>query len=254
MAAGIDRATVELLGLQGSISIPDPGAKKIMFFFTDGQPTLPYGPGMEADNVRAVLRAANRASRGGVQIHSFAIGPNALEGPIATVEMASRTDGYFTPVRHPGDLVTLVNEISFANLDEVRIISDTTGAEAKPSRLNADGSWAGLLRMEPGKNRIRVRARAGDGAETEKVIEITFVQDAPTPPLPDDFAPQRNRLLEDCLRETRQLRVRTEQENVERVRRELKLEIDRERAAATQRANDQRKQLKIEVGDDEVDE
>jgi hypothetical protein len=91
MAAGVDQATVELMGLRGALSKNNPRSEKIVLFFTDGQPTLPYGPGFEADNVRAVLRAANRAQRARIRIHSFAIGPDALEGPVATVEMAART-------------------------------------------------------------------------------------------------------------------------------------------------------------------
>ena len=241
MAAGIDLATIELMGLRGAASKKDPQAERVVFFFTDGQPTLPYGPAMEADNIRAVLRAANRAQRGGVRIHSFAIGPDALAGPIATVEMASRTEGYFTPVRHPADLVDLVEEVSFANLEEVAVSSETTGEPAKPYRLTPDGAWAGLVRMVPGENRVRVRARADDGAEIEKMLAVTFVPEAPTPPLPNEFTVQRNRLLEDCLRNTKEVRLRAEQEHAESVRRELKVEIERERAAARDRAAEQRK-------------
>ena len=207
---------------------------------------------MEADNIRAVLRAANRAQRGGVRIHSFAIGPDALAGPIATVEMASRTEGYFTPVRHPADLVDLVEEVSFANLEEVAVSSETTGEPAKPYRLTPDGAWAGLVRMVPGENRVRVRARADDGAEIEKMLALTFVPEAPTPPLPNEFTVQRNRLLEDCLRNTKAVRLRAEQEHAESVRRELRVEIERERAAARDRAAEQRKELQIEVEADDI--
>jgi hypothetical protein len=198
-----------------------------------------------------VLRAANRARRGGVRVHSFAIGPHALEGPIATVEMASRTGGYFTPVRHPGDLVDLVEDVNFAKIDEVTLSSDTTGEPANPFRLTPDGAWAGLVRLTPGENRIRVRARAEDGASAEKTLSIAFVPQAPTPPLPEQFVAQHNRLLEDCLRRTQALRQRAEQERAERVRSELRLEIERERAKARARAAEQRKQLQIDVEEED---
>lgn len=252
MAAGVDRATTELLGLRGAISRTDPRAEKIVFFFTDGQPTLPYGPDMEADNVRAVLRAANRARRGGVRIHSFAIGPHALEGPIATVEMASRTGGHFTPVRHPGDLVDLVEDVNFAKIDEVVLSNDTTGEVANPFRSTPDGGWAGLVRLTPGSNRIRVRARAEDGTSAEKTLSIAFVPQAPTPPLPEQFVAQHNRLLEDCLRQTQALRQRAERARAERVRSELRLEIERERAKARARAAEQRKRLEIDVEEEDA--
>jgi len=251
MAAGVDQATIELLGLRGAASRPDAKAEKVVFFFTDGQPTLPYGPEMEADNVRAVLRAANRARRGGIRIHAFAIGPDALDGPIATVEMASRTDGYFMPVRHPGDLVNLVEDVNFAKLAGIEIISDTTQESAHLVRITADGAWAGLLPMRPGENRIRVRARADDGAQTEQTRTVTFVPEAPTPPIPAAYVVHRNRLLEDCLRETKQLRLQAERDHAEQVRRELQVEIERERATARERAAAQRKRLELEVDDDE---
>ena len=251
MAAGVDQATVELMGLRGSLSKSNPNSEKIVLFFTDGQPTLPYGPGFEADNVRAVLRAANRAQRARIRIHSFAIGPDALEGPVATVEMAARTDGFFTPVRHPGDLVDAVEEVSFANLEEVTLKSLTTGEPAEHFRTTADGSWAGFVHMEPGDNEVEVRARASDGTEATAKVRVTLVKEAPDPPVPTQLVVARNRLLENCLRSIKQVRMSVEQERAEQVRKELLVEIERERHAARQRAEDQLKRLKLEVEEEE---
>ena len=55
--------------MKGSLSEADSEAEKIVLFFTDGQPTLPY-EGLEKPNVEAVLRASDRARRGGIRIHS----------------------------------------------------------------------------------------------------------------------------------------------------------------------------------------
>jgi len=251
MAAGVDQATIELLGLRGASSQADAASEKVVFFFTDGQPTLPYGPGAEADNVRAVLRAANRAQRGGIRIHSFAIGPDALEGPIATVEMATRTDGFFTPVRHPGDLIDVVEEVSFANLESVSLESTTTGEPASPFRTTADGTWAGLVQMQPGTNQVRVHARSDDGVEVTKSLSVSFVPEAKMSPVPKSFVARRNRLLEDCLREAKRLRLEAARAHQEKVRRDLRVEIERERTKARQRANEQRKQLQIGVDDED---
>jgi hypothetical protein len=241
MAAGVDQATVELMGLRGALSKNDPRSEKIVLFFTDGQPTLPYGPGFEADNVRAVLRAANRAQRANIRIHSFAIGPDALEGPVATVEMAARTDGFFTPVRHPGDLVNVVEEVSFANLEGVTLKSLTTGEPAEDFRITADGSWAGFIRMEPGEHEVELRARASDGTEAAEKIRVTLAKDAPDPPVPS----------ENCLRSIKQVRMSVEQERAEQIRKELLVEIERERHEARARAEEQRKRLKLEVEEEE---
>jgi hypothetical protein len=251
IAAGVDQATIELLGLRGAMSTPDEDSEKVVFFFTDGQPTLPYGPGFEADNVRAVLRAANRASRGSVRIHSFAIGPDALEGPIATVEMASRTNGYFTPVRHPGDLMDAVEEVSFANLSNVRVHNKTTGNDADPFRTTADGTWGGFIKLDTGANEIEVTARADDGTHARRTLAVHFQPEAPEAAIPRDLMVQRNRLLEDCLIDMKRVRMEVEEERNEQVRQELKMEIERERLEARERAEAQRKRLDIGIEEEE---
>jgi hypothetical protein len=250
MAAGVDQATIELIGLRGGQSRANADSEKLVLFFTDGTPTLPYGNGFEADNVRAVLRAASRAARAGIRIHSFAIGPEALDGPIATVEMASRTDGYFTPVRHPGDLVEVVEEVSFANLETVTLRSLTKKEDAAFFRSTADGSWAGLLKLDPGKNLIEVFAKANDGTQMTRTLEVLMEPGAPTPVIPEELAAQRNWLLEECLAEVKRVRLSAEQERAEQVRKDLLVEIERERAKARQRADDQRKRLELGVEDE----
>jgi len=250
MAAGVDQATIELIGLRGALSDPDPGAEKVVMFFTDGQPTLPYGPGAEADNVRAVLRAADRAQRASIRIHSFAIGPDALQGPIATVEMALRTDGFFTPVRHPGDLVDVVDEVSFTRLQSVSVRSLTAGRDAEILRTTADGSWSALVPAEPGPNEIEVVARAQDGTEVRERMVVSYDPESESAPVPEELTARRNRLLEDCLRNLKRVRLETEEKRAEEIRRELLVEIERERGKARERAAEQRKQLEIEVEDE----
>ncbi len=251
MAAGVDQATIELMGLRGALSTPNPNSEKIVLFFTDGQPTLPYGAGFEADNVRAVLRAATRASRANIRIHSFAIGPDALDGPVATVEMAHRTDGFFTPVRHPGDLVDIVEEVSFADLSEIHARSVTTDEPAERFRTTADGSWSGFIRLEEGQNEIEISATSTDGSHMTRTIRVSMVPDATDPPVPAALVVQRNRLLEECLRSIKQVRMAAERDRAEQVRKDLLVEIERERAAARTRAAEQRKRLELGVDEDE---
>jgi hypothetical protein len=247
MAEGLDLAWVELTGLKGGLSEPDRESEKVILFFTDGQPTLPYEPFFEADNVKAVLRAADRAKRMKVRIHSFAIGPEALDGPVAAVEMASRTGGYFTPVRHPADLVRVIENVSFANIDQVAIENLTTGAPASDLLTNADGTFSALVPVKEGHNRIRVVARAGDGSEASTEITLDYAPGVDTILLPRELMGQRNRLLEQRLVELKRGRIATEQERVDAARKELRLEIERERSEAQERAAQQRKELDIEV-------
>ncbi|HBZ71986.1 MAG TPA: hypothetical protein DEP35_20570 [Deltaproteobacteria bacterium] len=250
MAAAIDQATTELLGLEGALSQSDKKSEKFVLFLTDGQPTLPYGPGFDADNVRAVLRAADRAQRAGVRIHSFAIGPEAMEGPVSCVEMSERTHGIFTPVKNPGELTDVIEQVNFANIDEITVKNVTTGKPADVERAKADGSFGALVPLQTGKNKLEIYARASDGAESRANITVVYTPGTPNPVLPVELIALENQLLEQKLIELRRGRIEAERAQAEEVRKELALEIDKERAAAQERAAQQRKELKIEVDRD----
>jgi hypothetical protein len=249
ISGAVDHATTELLGLFGSRSEKNMLAEKLVFFFTDGVPTLPFGPLAVSDNTRSVRRAAARAHKAGLRIHSFAIGPEALAGPIASVELADITGGSFIPVRHPGELSAVVDAISFANLEDVKLRNATTGDDAHPFRVTADGSWGGFLKMVPGVNVIEISARSTDGVEAIETLHVIHEPTADPNPIPSDLGIRHNRLLEDCLRDLKQVRVATEREHADKVRKELLIEIGHERAKARERAAEQRKQLQLEVED-----
>jgi hypothetical protein len=241
MAAGIDQAVREL-AKGTSLS-----REKVVVFFTDGQPTLPYGPAFERENVLSVLTAADRAAREGVHIHAFALGSDALAGPVAAVEMAARTGGSFTPVPRPSDLPLLMRDVRFAHVTDVSLRNTTTGALAQLFRVAADGSWIGFLKMEPGRNRIEVSARSGSGGEATSSLEVHLDPDVPEPALPPMFVVQRNELLEICLDGQRRLRVSLEERRLELILGDLRLEIENARAQARGRAAAQRKQLKLVI-------
>ncbi len=247
MAAGVDQAIIELRGFSGALSQPDPKSEKIVLFLTDGQPTLPAGPGFDSANVSAVLRAAERAKRAGVRFHAFAIGPEALAGPVAAVELAARTGGYFTPVRNPGDIVHVVEQVRFSNVESVTFTNLSTGEAARHVAVNADGSFGALVPLQAGLNRIQVAAVADDGSRAEQVVQVSYVPGTAAPVLPRELVALRNRLLEQKLVELRRESASVEIEAVERTRKELALEIERERAKANEQADRQRKELQLEV-------
>jgi hypothetical protein len=245
MAAGLDQATIELLGLRGSLSEPDPKAQKVVVFLTDGMPSLPTG--YESYDVRACLRAAERARRAGVKVHTFAIGPEALSGPVATVEMAQRTGGSFTPVRNPADIVSMIEGVSLVDLAEIRVRNLTTQKDAAEVEVRLDGSFGALLDLAPGRNRIEVYARATDGSESRREVTLHYAPGAPLPELPPSLVATKNLLLERRLETLKQVGLGIEREAAERTRGELALEIQRERRQAEERAAAQRRELRIDV-------
>jgi hypothetical protein len=245
MAAGLDQATIELLGLRGSLSEPDADAQKIVVFLTDGLPSLPTG--YESYDVRACLRAAERAHRAGVKVHTFAIGPEALSGPVATVEMAQRTGGNFTPVRNPADIVSMIEGVSLVDLEEIRVRNLTTEKDASEVELRLDGGFGALLDLAPGRNRIEITARSSDGSEARHVVTLQYAPGAPLPELPPSLVATKNLLLERRLATLKQVGLGIEKEQLERTRGELSLEIQRERRQAEERAAAQRRELRIDV-------
>ncbi|MCH2173623.1 VWA domain-containing protein [Myxococcota bacterium] len=247
IAAGLDQATIELLGLRGSLSREDSKSEKIVFFFTDGQPTLPYGPEQMGRNVAETIAAADRARRGNVTVHTFAIGPEALAGPIATIEMANRTGGTFTPVRHPGELVEVVDAVEWPSLRAVHVRDTESGRSARYLEVDEDGVFSALVETKPGQNDVEIRAGADDGTQTRVTLSVRVADGVAPTPIPERLAPRRNLLLERCLEDIRNRRLTREREMEESVRRELLLEIERERARARDRAAEQRRRLELEV-------
>jgi hypothetical protein len=154
--------------------------------------------------------------------------------------MASITDGLFTPVRHPGSLVRSMSLVSFARIEALTVRNLTTGQSAYEERLHADGSWDALVPVAPGKNELEVQVRGAGGSEARQRLVVRCVPGATAPVLPAELVPRQNALLEARLREL-------SAEKLDRVRRELILEIQAEREKAQQRAVQQRRELRIEV-------
>ncbi|MEE8557363.1 MAG: vWA domain-containing protein [Myxococcota bacterium] len=178
MEAGIKLALRELAGVQNASSRPRSGAKKVVLVLTDGKPSLPFGKGNVEDpeDIEAVVASARLARAGGILINVYGLGPGAIDYPVAATEVARVSGGLYTPVRRPGDIVTVLSGVSFANIEDVVAVNLTIGEMAEPDDilLHPDGSFQGFVPVRPGKNRIRVSALASDGARGSTEFEIEF--------------------------------------------------------------------------------
>lgn len=246
MSAGVDQAVIELGGLQGALSTPSDRSEKIIVFLTDGMPTLPV-PGSDYENTRAVFRAADRARRQGIKTIVFAIGPEALKQPVAAVELAKRTDGIFMPVRQPGNLIDVMEEVRLVALREIIVLNQTTQTKASPLTLNADGTWSALLALRNGKNQIRITVLADDGTQAVHEMTLVYVPGAQGPYLSSALIAQRNLLLERRLIELRRATQQAEQEQNSQRRKELMLEVGSERKQAEGKAKQQRENFHLKV-------
>jgi len=247
IAAGIDRTVAEFEAAREDAPA-EFERRRFVLFFTDGYPTLPFGPDAKAKNIAAVVEAAERARAAGVRIHTFAIGPRALGSPTAAVEMAERTGGAFTPVRHPADLVEAVQH---AVLSEPRVSlrNATTGEDAFPFSVAPDGAFHGFVRLAPGSNRLEIRAESeGAPAQTES-LQVDLAPNAPDAVIPKHLVSRRVAGLEECLVGLTRQTLAAERERAERTRRRLVEEIERERQRVWEET--QRKRLDVRVEDDE---
>jgi len=249
MAAGIDRALADF-ETPGGVDALALERKRLILFFTDGYPTLPFGPEAEAENIGAVLEAAARAREAGARIHAYAIGVSALESPMAVVEMAARTGGAFTPVRHPADLVDMVRH-AVPGEPRLSLRNTTTGDEAFPFSAAPDGAFHGFVRLARGRNRLEIRAAPGGAPAQVETLDLDLDPNAPPSALPENLVSRRVALLEECLAGLKRLTLEAERERAERLRKRLAEEIERERRRARERAEAQRKQLELHVEEEE---
>jgi hypothetical protein len=223
-AAGLRLAILELAGLSGAASSPREGAGKVILFLTDGMPTLPVGKGnkVDAGDEEAALRAAQLARSAGISINTYALGGAALQYPRVVTEMARMTVGTYTPVQNPGDIVTLLQGVSFADVEDVVLTNLSIGEFSTDVRLAPDGGFTGFVPVREGRNRVRISALASDGTRGNVELEFDFEHDQ---------IGDRSRLGE-------LERIREQNKQLELHR--MGLEIDRFR-------RDQRKKLEIEA-------
>jgi hypothetical protein len=127
-------------------------------------------------------------------------------------------------VQNPGDIIMLLQGISFANVEDVVIKNLTTREVSYDVSLAPDGSFSGFIPVSEGQNVVQVTALASDGGENS--VQLAF-----------DF--EKAGLSE------RELAI--ELERIKKRNRELMLIIERERI---QRFRDrQRKSVVIEAGE-----
>jgi hypothetical protein len=246
MVSAVSLATIELLGSQSAYSTKREGAKRVIMFLTDGQPTLPL-ENSQLENAKMAIQQAVRAAKLDVRIDTFAIGEDALSEPVVVVEMARVTNGVFTPVRNPKDVRAIFEEVSFSEIELLEVRNKTTGALASQLISNADGSFSALLEMKEGENIIEAYARSTDGTAGRHEIRVRFLAGAEPQVLSPRMVAQRNRLLENRLLQLQRRRVDIRTEADEEIRRDLKLEIEKERARAKETADLMRKEIELSV-------
>ena len=228
-AAGLRLAVTELAGLTGARSQPRPGAKKVVLFLTDGLPTFPIGSGSVSDagDTEAALGAARLAHKAGITVNTYALGPSALTNPIAATEVARITLGNFLPVQNPGDIISFLQGVTFANIEDVVFTNLTTREVSTDVRLSPDGTFSGFVPVKEGHNRVRVTALASDGSSGSVELDLVFERSGMSE---KDLALELDRIRE----HNKQLLILVEQERIRRFREQQRKVIEFEAGAPDQ--------------------
>lgn len=226
-AAGLRLAVRELAGFEGASSAPRPQADKIVLFLTDGLPTFPIGTGSSADpgDTEAALQAARLAREAGIRVNTYALGPNALTNPIAATEVARLTLGHYQPVVNPGDIISFLQGVSFANIEDVVLSNLTTREVSTDVRLAPDGSFRGFVPVRAGANRIRVTALATDGGSGSREFDLFFEESKLSE---RELAQELERIRE----RNRQLLLLVEKERIQRFREQQRKVVEIEAGTA----------------------
>jgi hypothetical protein len=141
-----------------------PDRQRAIVFLSDGAPSLPvfWGDGGR----RPALEAAREAGIHGVRIFAFAFGTEAAEATEVLTQIAEWTDGQARHVEHPEQLVSMLRELNLGDVERVTIRNLSTDTPARAVRLFPDGSFDGLVTLQPGANQLRIEAFSRDGART----------------------------------------------------------------------------------------
>jgi hypothetical protein len=200
---------------------PDPARRRSVVLLTDGYPTLPAPE--PAPHAQAVAEA-DRLARAQIRVLAFALGPEALRGRETLAAIVKRTSGELVELERPGDVLFTLPYLESRAVAALEVENVTHHSPGRAIRLLPDGHFDAFVPLSEGVNRIRVRVRGPQGAETEVEREVVYAPaDEQTPGLEIERARLRERLRE------RTLEVQiTEEMRREKTARERNLKLEAE--------------------------
>jgi Mg-chelatase subunit ChlD len=178
MAAGLRLAVKELLSLDGATSPARPDARKVTLLLTDGYPTLPFGRGggMEPGDLDITLNAARLAAKGGILVHTFCLGPEALGKPAACTEIARITGGRHHLIETPADIVEILPRTPIARVELLAVRNATTNQMARSLTVGPDGQFTAEVPLAPGENRVVVDLLGGGKVHKSASLVVHYGQ------------------------------------------------------------------------------
>lgn len=176
MGSGLRLGIRELLALEGARSTPRPRTRNVLLLLTDGFPTLPFGSVnvMDPGDLDVTTNAARIAAKGGILIHTFCLGREALSAPVACTEAARITGGLYTPVETPGDIVNILPRTPIGDVDLIAVRNVTMGQMARSLSVAPDGIFTAEVPLVAGGNRLVVELHGNDGLQGRAAVVVHY--------------------------------------------------------------------------------
>jgi len=221
IAEALTVAADEIQGRGRSRSRPE--ATPVLLLMTDGQPTRPF-PSRD-QNARHTVEVGRAVAARGIRIDPFAIGEAANQDASVLEALADASGGLLTPVLQPAELLATFEHLQLAHLVAVQVRNRTTGALAERVVLQPDGSFAAIVDVGPGENRVEVLARDSLGRTATRIVDVQRIPDGRPPALSPRLARSHTGLLKVHLLSLLREQIALEQAEAEQQRRR-QVEID----------------------------
>ena len=170
MQAGLRIARLEVR--RRARTAPARKAARHVVLLTDGIPDGAREATKGSENT--AMRLARKMGKEKIRVHAYAIGPKATQSPRAAVQIAKRSGGSYVAVNNPADLKSMLSEINFSAIEELRIRNLTTDQRSSQQVLGPDGVYSALVPIRSGENEIEVYARSSDGSEKRERRSLVF--------------------------------------------------------------------------------
>ena len=131
---------------------------------------------MEPGDLDVTLNAARVAAKGGILVHTFCLGPEALGKPAACTEIARITGGRHHLVETPADIVDILPRTSIARVELLSVRNVTTGQMARTLTVGPDGQFTAEVPLAPGENRVIADLLGGAGVRKSAELVVRYGQ------------------------------------------------------------------------------
>jgi hypothetical protein len=131
---------------------------------------------MEPGDLDITLNAARLAAKGGILVHTFCLGPEALGKPAACTEIARITGGRHHLIETPADIVDILPRTPIARVELLAVRNVTTNQMARSLTVGPDGQFTAEVPLAPGANQVVVDLLGGGKVHKSASLVVHYGQ------------------------------------------------------------------------------